>query len=75
MEPRGCNGWQSVANQVRAEAAETSQKPLAWVATGCRRWKGAGLRFESGRGLCKSRANQAYMFGTQSIANVALICA
>src|SRR5205823_9297166 len=25
MEPRGCNGWQSAANRMRAEAAKTSR--------------------------------------------------
>jgi hypothetical protein len=25
MEPRGCNGWQSVANRIGAEAVKSSQ--------------------------------------------------
>jgi hypothetical protein len=33
MEPRGCNWWQSVANQIGAEAAQTSES----VAAGCHR--------------------------------------
>ena len=33
MEPRGCNWWQSVANQMGAEAAQQAKS----VAAGCHR--------------------------------------
>src|SRR5437667_5376568 len=47
MEPRGCNRWQSAANRLSAQTAETRQKPLPWVATGCLR------RFHGKQGVCR----------------------
>jgi hypothetical protein len=62
VEPRGCNRWQSVANRIGAEAAKTSENRCR----GCHglpeafHGKGGGRRFESVRGLCKSRANRGF---------------
>jgi hypothetical protein len=62
MEPRGCNSWQPLANRSRGEAAKTSEsccrrlRPVAERSA----WQGGGLRFESGRGLCKSPARRRF---------------
>src|ERR671937_2415374 len=44
MEPRGCNRWQSVANRIGAEAAETSQNR-------CRRLRPVAVRSAGKEGV------------------------
>jgi hypothetical protein len=64
MEPSGRNRWPPVANEIRAEAAKTSQdccRGLQPVAAGTHGKEG-GRRFESVRGLCKIPANQGFFF-------------
>jgi hypothetical protein len=55
MEPSGRKLLATNRTSVRRESREIRPKPLPWVATGCRRnaMVRRGLRFESGRGLCK----------------------
>ena len=36
IEQSGRNQWQPVASARLAKTAQTSEKPLPWVATGCR---------------------------------------
>jgi len=50
MELRGCNRQQSAANRGTKQTARTNQIPLP-----------PGLRFESGRGLCKNAARRRFL--------------
>jgi hypothetical protein len=52
MEPRGLQRWQPAANRPGPDSAKTSM---------VRR----GLRFESGRGLCKSAARRRFSVQTE----------
>src|SRR5438876_4615086 len=45
LEPRGCNGWQSAANRMRAEAAKQAKT----VAVGCDRLR---AKFHGKQGVC-----------------------
>src|SRR5439155_25853678 len=59
MEPRGCNQWQTVANAPAAETAKIGEKRCRGLPpAACDIHGKEGVRFESGRGLCKGPVNR-----------------